>query len=212
MSERKNINRMRLQGQGRNAQAGYAMAVLLVGIAVMSILLSVAMPVWHQQVQREKEAELIFRGEQYAHAIVLFQHKYGATLPPNIDVLIDQKFLRKKYKDPITGGDFQPIYQATASAPGTTPTQTTGATTPAAGAASTPGAAGATPQGGLVGVVSKSPAASIRLYKGFDHYNQWAFLFTQVQPTSAPITPGSNGTQQPGAPQPGQPLPQRPQP
>jgi hypothetical protein len=36
----------------------------------------------------------------------MFQRKYGNSLPPDVDVLIDQRFLRKKYKDPITGGDF----------------------------------------------------------------------------------------------------------
>jgi hypothetical protein len=30
-------------------------------------------------------------------------------MPPNFDVLVDQKFLRKKYKDPITGDDFEPV-------------------------------------------------------------------------------------------------------
>jgi type II secretory pathway pseudopilin PulG len=208
---------MSLDGQARNPQAGYAMAVLLVGIAVMTIMLSVAMPVWHQQVQREKEAELIFRGEQYAHAIVLFQHKYGAALPPNVDVLVEQKFLRKKYKDPITGGDFQPIYQATASQPGTVPGQTTGgaAGQPRAGSAPSAGSGrpsgditGTTPQGGLIGVVSKSTAAAIRLYNGFDHYNQWAFLYTQVAPVGGP---GAVGGQGGGTARPGQPTSGRPQ-
>jgi type II secretory pathway pseudopilin PulG len=195
------------------------MAVLLVGIAVMSIMLSVAMPVWHQQMQREKEAELIFRGEQYAHAIVLFQHKYGAALPPNVQVLLDQNFLRKKYLDPMTGKDFQPVYQATNLQPGTqsgtTTTPTPGAATPpASGAGPTtpappPASAGASgpggttagvsgPQGGLIGVVSTSKAQSIRIYNGFDHYDQWAFLYTQFQQQGSP-----GGVQRPG--QPGQP-------
>lgn len=189
------------------------MAVLLVGITIMSIMLSVAMPVWHQQVQREREAELIFRGEQYAHAIVLFQHKYGATLPPNIDVLIDQKFLRKKYKDPITGGDFQPIYQAAPAQAGTArPGQTTGSAPPTGSTPPAGDAAGTMPHGGLVGVVSKSKAKSIRLYNGFDHYNQWAFVYTQVTQAPSPITPAKPGQpgQPAGAARPGMPMPSRP--
>ena len=59
---------------------------------------------------REKEEELIFRGKQYARAIGLFQRKFANTAPPTIDVLVEQRFLRKKYKDPITNDDFQPIY------------------------------------------------------------------------------------------------------
>jgi type II secretory pathway pseudopilin PulG len=87
-------------------ERGYAMAALLVAMSVMAIVLSTAMPVYETVARREREAELIFRGEQYARAIALFQRKYGNQLPPDLDVLIDQRFLRKKYKDPITGGNF----------------------------------------------------------------------------------------------------------
>jgi type II secretory pathway pseudopilin PulG len=89
------------------ADAGYAMAALLVSLSIMSIMLTVAMPVWKQLTTREKEAELVFRGEQYARAIGLFQRRAGpGVLPPSIDVLVQQKYLRKAYKDPITGKDF----------------------------------------------------------------------------------------------------------
>ena len=87
-------------------ERGYAMAALLVAMSVMAIMLSTAMPVYQTIARREREAELVFRGEQYARAIALFQRKYGNQLPPDLDVLIDQRFLRKKFKDPITGGDF----------------------------------------------------------------------------------------------------------
>ena len=51
------------------------MAALLVALAVMSLMLSMALPVWHHAAQREREAELIFRGEQYARAIMLYQRQ-----------------------------------------------------------------------------------------------------------------------------------------
>ena len=63
---------MHLAGQG---EKGYAMAALIVGMAVMAILMTAAMPVWKHLAQREKEEELVFRGEQYAHAIGLFQRR-----------------------------------------------------------------------------------------------------------------------------------------
>ena len=88
---------------------GYAMAALLVAMSVMAVLMSVAMPVWSKVARREKEAELIFRGQQYARAIELFGRRYPGAMPPNFDVLVDQKFLRRKYKDPITGDDFEPV-------------------------------------------------------------------------------------------------------
>jgi type II secretory pathway pseudopilin PulG len=95
------------QVQVRRSDAGYAMAALLVAMAVMAVMMSIAMPVWRQAAQREKEAELVWRGQQYDRALQLFRRKTSAPGPPNLDILIDQKFLRKKYKDPITGGDFE---------------------------------------------------------------------------------------------------------
>ena len=74
----------------------------------MAVLMSALLPVWSHMATREKEEELIFRGKQYARAIGLFQRKFANTAPPTIDVLVEQRFLRKKYKDPITNDDFQP--------------------------------------------------------------------------------------------------------
>src|SRR5688572_11619812 len=99
--------RMDLAGQGNR---GYAMAALLVAMSVMAVLLGALLPLWTTVAKREKEAELIFRGNQYARAIGLFQRKFANTPPPTIDVLVEQRFLRKKYKDPITNDDFQPLY------------------------------------------------------------------------------------------------------
>jgi type II secretory pathway pseudopilin PulG len=203
--------------------AGYAMAALLVTLAVMTVLMSVAMPSWRHLVQREREAELIFRGEQYARAVGLFQRKFAGAFPPSIDVLYQQKFLRKKYKDPMTAdGEFQVLYQSAAAQPGVPgtggvgrPAGNVGPTDgspvgagppppevggPSSGATSSfgPGMATGTagPQGGVIGVVSKSTKRSIRIYNGRNTYNQWQFLYTQVT---------TQGGQNPGAQQaPGQ--------
>jgi hypothetical protein len=156
-------------------------------------------------VQREKEEELIFRGKQYARAIGLFQRKFANTAPPTIDVLVEQRFLRKKYKDPITNDDFQPLYAnqgpqgvgtpAGSQRPGQvgTATQTvapgpTGAPTGIQGVQ----APGSIP-GGIIGVTSKSKESSIKIYNGRTKYNEWAFVF--VQTAQRPTGPG---TQQPG--------------
>jgi type II secretory pathway pseudopilin PulG len=107
-----------LDGQEGKNVGGYAMAALLVAIGVMAVMLTAAMPAWRQLVQREKEEELIFRGQQYVRAIGLFQRKFGVTYPPNIDVLVEQHLLRKKYKDPMTeDGEFQVLYQGMLAVP-----------------------------------------------------------------------------------------------
>src|SRR3954452_22700644 len=103
------------------SQRGYAMAVLLVGMSVAAVLMTAAMPVWKQVTRREKEAELIFRGQQYVRAIALFQKRSGpGVLPPNVDVLVTGRYLRKKFTDPITNQDFDLLspVQAAGQAPG----------------------------------------------------------------------------------------------
>ena len=86
-------------------ERGFLMAALLVVIAIWAIAMSAALPAWTTMARREKEAELVFRGEQYARAIGAYQRSRGGY-PPSIDELVQQKFLRKKWKDPITGEDF----------------------------------------------------------------------------------------------------------
>ncbi|HXR44255.1 MAG TPA: hypothetical protein VN759_05565 [Pseudolysinimonas sp.] len=120
------------------SQDGYAMAALLVAMSVMAVMMTVALPVWNTAAKREKEAELVFRGEQYARAIALYQRKFANALPPSVDVLLNDRYLRKKYKDPITGKDFQLLsgasVQANAGVPGG---QVPGRATPGMG--TTPG-------------------------------------------------------------------------
>ena len=211
---------MGLGGQG--SDRGYAMAALLVSLAVMSVLMSVALPVWRHQAQREKEAELVFRGEQYARAVALYRAKNGNNFPPSIDVLVQGKFLRKKYLDPVTQKDFDIIVagaqsanpqnpQAGQSGPGRGGTQSgpgrgmlqppaaTQPPSPTQPATSQPASAG------IMGVHSKSQETSIRLYKGQNRYDLWAFVFTAVNRPGGntpngpgPTAPGGRGQGMPG--------------
>jgi type II secretory pathway pseudopilin PulG len=180
------------------------MAALLVSLAVMSVLMSVALPVWRQEMRREKEAELIFRGEQYARAIELYQRKYPGAFPPDLDVLVAQRFLRKKYKDPMTeDGEFQVLYVSTAAASGTPPGRGGTPTVGARGSAPSPpaGTAQVGARGGIIGVVSKSQETSIKLYKGRNRYSEWQFVYAAVsQRPGGPALPGAPG--RPGGPGP----------
>ena len=198
--------------QGQHGERGYAMAALLVSLAVMSVLMSAALPAWRHQAKREKEAELVFRGEQYVRAIRLWEMKMGpGTRPPSFDILVQQKFLRKKYKDPMTeDGEFQPLFA------GVNMPQQPGGPQPGG---PQPGRGGPgrgiqplpiTPQpmpsqrgrggiptqmggGGILGVVSKSKETSIRIYKGGTHYNEWNFIYA-----NASTAPGGRGAPMPG--------------
>jgi type II secretory pathway pseudopilin PulG len=203
------------------------MAALLVALTVMAILMTAAMPTWRQMVRREQEAELIFRGQQYAHAIGLFQRRAGpGVLPPNLDVLVEQKFLRKKYLDPITGDDFE-LLRVSPQAPGQQPPQPGRGNPPAGGVvtnsrgpagtstiANRPNSVGVQ-GGGIMGVASKSKDESLRIYNGRTHYNEWQFMYVaQTQaagaspnaPGRGPTPPGGNQATPPGR---GGPGPQR---
>lgn len=211
---------MYLRGQERD-ESGYAMAALLVGMAVMALVLSVALPSWQTYIRREKEAELVFRGEQYARAIALYQRRYANAFPPDLDVLVRERFLRKKYRDPMTdSGEFrllpagQTLQNGPAGPPGVGARGTGGVATPGvgrgAGGAASPGggqgggAAGAVGfapigavggRGGIMGVASRSTQTSLRQYNGRGSYDQWAFIALQASTEAG--APGG-GTATPG--------------
>ncbi|HKT79708.1 MAG TPA: hypothetical protein VJP86_05780 [Vicinamibacterales bacterium] len=171
------------------------MAALLVAMSVMAVMMSVVMPVWKQTAQREKEAELVFRGQQYTRAIRLFQQKAGPTFPPSLDVLVEQRALRRKYKDPITNDNFLLIpaavpagtqQQAVATQNSlqslNSSTQSSSSSlTSRSGSSASPyvkqDAMGTTVPGGIAGVVSSSPDESIMVLNGRTHYNEWEFRF-----------------------------------
>jgi len=150
---------------------GYIMVVLLVSMAITAVWMTAALPSWRQQVIREREAELIFRGESYARAIQLYRQKNNQNLPPSVDILVSQKYLRKKYKDPITGKDFL-VVGGVGLQPGGVGVPQTGPGVPSNGAF---GAAG------IIGVRSTSNDQSIRIYNNQQTYSQWAFDFTLEQ-------------------------------
>jgi type II secretory pathway pseudopilin PulG len=202
------------------------MAALLVGMSVMAVVLSVALPVWRSAAQREREAELIFRGEQYARAVELFQRKYAGAFPPNVEVLLNERFLRRRNKDPVTNADFQLLYAGQpdqagqpgrggqAGQPGQTgrrgqppqlgrgaqggPNQPAPGQSARGGGAPAPGA-----RGGILGVASTSRAESLRLYNGRGRYNEWTFVATQASTQGGSGARGSGQAGQRGRGAPG---------
>ena len=217
---------MCLEG-GQDNERGYAMAALLVSLAVMMVLMSVAMPVWKTQSQREKEAELVFRGEQIARGINLYMRKMGgAAYPASIDVLVQGRFLRKKFKDPMTENDLSlptnqrgewDLITAAGGVPGgsgapqqggrgrggapstglSAPPAPMGSSAPASGGMMGPSVGGQV-AGGIMGVRSKSKESSFKVYRGTGtHYNEWLFMFSTV--SNRPGMPGG-GQGAPGVP------------
>lgn len=174
------------------------MPALIAMLAIMTVALMMALPAWKYLQQDDDEQELIFRGRQISAAISRFQRKNGNAFPPSLEVLVQGKFLRKAYADPMTkdgrwrilrpgeGGvaPGTPGGPGGATGGGARPTPTPRPTaTPVFG----PGSGG---QGGPVaGVASLSTASSLRVVNGAQHYNQWIF---------APNVPFIVGRQQAG--------------
>ena len=79
----------------------------MVAAAVLLIGLTAVLPGVYQEGQREREAELIFRGFQYARAIAGYHQKFQ-RYPTSIEDLTKLtngfRFLRKEYADPMTPG------------------------------------------------------------------------------------------------------------
>lgn len=183
-----------------NCESGFAMVALLISVFIVGLMLSLALPVWDHAARREREAELIFRGEQYTRAIMLFQRQRPGAFPSDVDTLVEQRFLRKKYRDPMTNdGDFRLLLQSEmagmlnsemlgvglvaedekATVPTVQQRRMAGGTSSEIriGSQTTNEEAGGV-SGGIIGVVSKSSATSVALYNGRSRYNQWTFTYT----------------------------------
>jgi type II secretory pathway pseudopilin PulG len=159
---------------------GFVMVALLIGIAISAVWMSALLPSWHQQQTREREAELIFRGEQYARAIYLYRQRNNQAPPPNVDTLVSQRYLRKKYLDPMTGKDFLIV----------------GGITTVQGGRGVPGPApGASTQtAGITGVRSTSNETSIVLYRNQTTYSQFPFDWNlEAQRSGTILPPGGRG-------------------
>ncbi len=92
---------------GRGAREGYALIMILFAAAVVSIMLAKTLPRDAMSAQRIREERLINHGEEYARAIKLYfrEHK---KYPEDLDDLEETdgvRYLRRRYKDPITGDD-----------------------------------------------------------------------------------------------------------
>ena len=89
----------------RSGERGHLLVGLVVLLACMLIMLTAAAQSWTFLVRRDREAELIQRGEEYAKAIAFYQKEVGAY-PLKLDLLAQKgphghRFIRQLYKDPL---------------------------------------------------------------------------------------------------------------
>lgn len=241
----------------RRRDSGYALLSIIVLGAVMIVTAAAVLPNILTAGTREKEAEMIWRGNQYARAVKLFYRKNG-RFPTSVEDLAKKqgnvRYLRKEYKDPfnredgkwrliyvlpngqlvgsltrvnillqVPGQQPQPVGQPGQPPAGVTPQVGAGgagpqrpATGPAGfGSPSPAGSGGQVVGGNIIGVGSKVPQQSIRIYNGGQTYREWEFIWDPSRDAVAGVPGGAPGGQPGGITQPpgGRPLggpPRRP--
>jgi len=95
------------------SQRGYILLTLLLFTALLVIFAAAVERSLVQQIKRDREEELIHRGVQYSRAIKNYYKKLG-RYPTRVEDLENTnlvRYLRKRYKDPITGKDFKLLHQ-----------------------------------------------------------------------------------------------------
>jgi type II secretory pathway pseudopilin PulG len=188
-----------VKARGRS-RAGYTLVALIVGITVMLILINADLPMASAEAQRDKEAELIFRGIQYAEGIRTFRKRYGRypnTLKEMYEVR--PRTLRKLWKDPMTNSNNWGLITQAGGAPTIGLTQGSGPSKPTPVPTAQPGSlpvfgsnTGDQPPGPITGVYSTSKKKGYRLFSGRENYNEWRFTEQTIlnQSPSAPAVPG----------------------
>jgi hypothetical protein len=103
--------------QRASSEAGYILLIVMMMATLLLISLAAAAPSIYVEGKREKEKELIFRGEQYAMAIIRF-HQQFKRYPTSVKELLhtnNMSFLRQAYPDPMTRSGKWRFIHATAN-------------------------------------------------------------------------------------------------
>jgi hypothetical protein len=172
------------------AAPGYAMIMLMLAVTILALGLLVALPIWETQLRRDKEEELIFRGNQYVEAVRRFQLKNPGRFPASFEDLEEERYLRKHFLDPMTPtGEWNVVLVPTGALGGRQGMgeRPGGGFAPARGVGQGQGMQRVlvAPESALesiqnpmiIGVVSSSTRRSIRIYNDQESYDKWLFFY-----------------------------------
>lgn len=99
----------------RHTESGYALVLILFFLALLVLSTVAAAPTVLSSIQREREAEMVWRGHQYTRAVRMYYMKLH-RFPTALDDLTKPKtgirFMRQAYKDPMNqvDGSWRLIY------------------------------------------------------------------------------------------------------
>jgi len=168
---------------GRVCQEERGVTYLLVMLAVvlMGISVTVAAKQWKAVVQREKEADLLARGIEIQTALAVYsaQQKKGRVVPGEIYPLTLEELtkqpkpaLRKAYKDPITGDNWEYVRDPTGRIKGVRSKSK------------------AEP------FKQKDFPPVLRHFDGLTSYNDWVFQYPNASTPQAPVAQPTTPAQQ----------------
>ncbi len=202
----------------RSGQDGHLMVGVVAMLAIMLILSTVATQKWEDVLQRENEAEMMFRAEEIVRAISRYQQDQG-HLPTKLEDLLDpgkkgQYFIRRLYDDPLVkdgkwgllyaapgGGLYDPSNPQTVST-GEEIGSTSQVQTQSVGGLQSGFPGGVQETGGLpiAGVKTLCKKTPFRVYRGLTDYSQWLFSIFDLQTTQLPGQGKGRGPRAGGAP------------
>ncbi len=101
-------------GEPRFRERGFTYLGLLYAVALSGVALAAAGTVWRLEAQREREADLLFAGDQIRQAVTAYRDRTPSGQQPAFprsmgDLLDDRRWptvkrhLRRVYRDPMTG-------------------------------------------------------------------------------------------------------------
>jgi type II secretory pathway pseudopilin PulG len=82
-------------------ESGFTVLAVLIAVAAINIALGVATVQWSAIMKRQREIELVWRGEQYARALICYQEQ-EKTLPTELEQLVEARCIRRLYSDPVS--------------------------------------------------------------------------------------------------------------
>jgi general secretion pathway protein G len=93
-----------LQKSRRARPRGYTLLELIVVMAIISILVSIAVPIYQKSLIRSKES--LLKNQLFTLHTVIDQYDYDQQkAPQTLDDLVTKGYLRSVPVDPITGND-----------------------------------------------------------------------------------------------------------
>jgi general secretion pathway protein G len=97
-------NECRPGSQVARSGSGYTLIEMMIVMAIISILVSIAVPLYQKSLIRSKES--ILKNNLYTLRTVIDEYTFDKKkAPQNLQDLVDQGYLRAIPYDPITGSD-----------------------------------------------------------------------------------------------------------